>query len=180
MQILFDFFPIILFFIAFKLYGIYIATVVAIVATVIQVGFTWIKHRKIEKMHIVTLILITVLGGATLYFQNELFIKWKPTIVNWLFGIVFLGSQVIGDRTIIERMMKQNLDLPQAVWRRLNLSWALFFITLGCINVYVLYQFDTETWVNFKLFGMLGLTITFVVAQGIYLSKHIPEAETED
>ena len=180
MQILFDFFPIVLFFVAYKFYGIYAATVVAIAATVLQVGFTWLKHRKIEKIHIVTLVLISVMGGATLYLQDELFIKWKPTVVNWLFGLAFLGSQLFGNRTILERMMKQNLTLPQTVWRRLNLSWALFFITLGGINLYVVYQFDTETWVNFKLFGMLGLTVTFVVAQALYLSKHMPEPETED
>lgn len=180
MKLLFDFFPIILFFAAYKLYGIYAATVVAIVATVLQVGFSWLKHRKIENMHLITLVLIVVMGGATLYLQDERFIKWKPTVVNWLFGIAFLGSQVIGKQTIIERMMKSNISLPRLIWRRLNMSWAIFFILLGFINLYVMYTVDTATWVNFKLFGMLGLTLLFVVLQAIYLSKHIPQKEVEE
>ena len=177
MKLLFDFFPIILFFAAFKLYGIYAATAVAIAATVIQVGYTWFKHKKVESMHWVTLVLIIVMGGLTLYLQDEQFIKWKPTVINWIFGIAFLGSQFIGEKPFVERMMSGNLELPSPVWKRLNVSWAAFFIVLGCINLYVIYNFDTETWVNFKLFGMLGLTILFVLLQAMFLSRYMPEVK---
>lgn len=179
MKFLFDFFPIVLFFIAFKLYGIYTATAVAIAATLAQVGFSWFKHHKVESMQWITLLLISLMGGLTLYFQDEQFIKWKPTVINWLFGIAFLGSQFIGDRPFVERMMAANLQLPAQVWKRLNLSWALFFFTLGFINLFVVYRFDTETWVNFKLFGMLGMTLAFVVLQAVFLAKYVSEEAEE-
>ena len=179
MKILFDFFPILLFFIAFKLYDIYVATITAIVATVVQVGVAWVRTRKIEPTHIITLVLIVVFGGATIYFKNEIFIKWKPSVVNWLFGIAFLLSQVFGKRTFVERMMGGNVQLPANIWRRLNLMWAVFFITLGFVNLFVVYSFDTETWVNFKLFGLLGLTLFFVVVQSIYLSRYMTEPKEE-
>lgn len=173
MKLLFDFLPIFLFFIAYKVYDIYVATIVAIVASCLQVTFFWFKHRRVETMHIITLVLIVVLGGATLLFKDETFIKWKPTGVNWMFGLVFLGSQFIGKKTILERMMGANITLPAGIWTRLNAAWALFFIALGFINLYVAYNYDTDTWVNFKLFGMMGLTIGFIVLQAIYLSRHI-------
>lgn len=180
MKFLFDFFPILLFFIAFKLHGIYAATVVAIAASVLQVGIAWFRHKKVENMHVITLVLIAVFGGATLYLQDELFIKWKPTVLNWLFGLVFLGSHLIGQKTIIERMMGHNMTLPSDVWSKLNMSWAGFFIMLGCANLYVLYNFDTDTWVDFKLFGMMGLTLAFVVIQAIFIARHLPEQQEED
>ena len=173
MKLLFDFLPIFLFFIAYKVYDIYTATIVAIVASCLQVAFFWLKHRRVEPMHIITLILIVVLGGATLFFKDETFIKWKPTGVNWMFGIAFLGSQFIGKKTILERMMGTNITLPAEIWMRLNAAWALFFIALGFINLYVAYNYDTDTWVNFKLFGMMGLTIAFILVQAVYLSRHI-------
>jgi intracellular septation protein len=179
MKILFDFFPILLFFVAFKLYDIYVATMVAIAATVVQVGVAWVRTRKVEPTHIITLVLIIVFGGATIYFKDELFIKWKPTVVNWLFGLAFLLSQVFGRRTFVERMMGATIELPANIWRRLNLMWAVFFITLGIVNLFVVYTFDTETWVNFKLFGLLGLTLLFAVGQSVYLSRYIPESEQE-
>jgi len=179
MKFLVDFFPILLFFVTFKLYDIFLATVVAILATVAQVGFVWATKRKLEPTHLITLVLIVVFGGATLYFKDELFIKWKPTVVNWLFGIGFLLSQVIGSRTFIERMLGGNIELPYRVWRRLNLMWASFFIGMGFINLFVVYTFDTETWVNFKLFGLLGLTLLFVVFQSIYLSRYMTEPNKE-
>lgn len=173
MKLLFDFLPIFLFFIAYKVYDIYTATLVAIVASCLQVAFFWFKHRRVEPMHIITLILIVVLGGATLMFKDETFIKWKPTGVNWMFGIAFLGSQFIGKKTILERMMGANITLPTEIWTRLNTAWALFFIALGFINLYVAYTYNTDTWVNFKLFGMMGLTIAFILVQAVYLSRHI-------
>lgn len=173
MKLLFDFLPIVLFFIAFKMYDIYVATAVAIVASILQVATFWLKYRTVERMHIVTLILIVVLGGATLVLQDELFIKWKPTAINWAFALVFLGSQWVMKKPLIQSMMEKGVSLPDDVWQRLNLSWVIFFVLMGVANLYVMYYFDTNTWVNFKLFGVLGLTIAFVVAQALYLSKHI-------
>ncbi len=178
MKMLFDFFPIILFFIAYKFQGIYVATMVAIAATFVQVGWVWFRHRKVESMHLVTLGLIVVFGGATLYLHDEQFIKWKPTVINWLFGVAFLASQFIGRKPFIQRMMANNIELPERVWYRLNMSWALFFLFLGGVNLFVIYTFDTDTWVNFKLFGMLGLTFAFVLLQAVFLSRYLPEPES--
>lgn len=177
MKLLFDFFPIILFFIAYKTYDIYIATAVAIAATFIQVFYSWVRYRKVENMQWVTLIILIIMGGATLYFQNEQFIKWKVSVINWLFGIAFLSSQFIGKKPLVERMMSGNIELPDYIWKRLNLSWCFFFISVGFVNLYIIFNFDTETWVHFKLFGMLGLTIIFVILQAIYLSSYITEPE---
>ena len=179
MKFLFDFLPILLFFIVYKTHGIYAATAVAIAASVIQVAWQWFRQHKVERMNLVTLGLIVVLGGATLVLQDENFIKWKPTAVNWLFGLVFLGSQFIGSKTLIERMLGANLELPAPVWSRLNLAWSVFFIAVGFANLYVAFTFDTDTWVNFKLFGMMGLTIAFVIAQGFYLARHIKDTPQE-
>lgn len=173
MKLLFDFFPIVAFFVAYKLYDIYVATIVIIAATSIQLGTHWLKHRRVEKLHVITFALVILLGGATLALRDETFIKWKPTIVNWLFAAVFLGSQFIGKRPLIARMAGNNLVLPAAIWTRLNLGWVAFFVTLGLANLFVAYNFDTDTWVNFKLFGLMGLTLAFVIAQGIYLAPHV-------
>lgn len=182
MKFLSDFFPILLFFIAYKIYGIYTATAVAIAASFVQVGWFWLKHRRVENMHLITLALLVVFGGLTLFLHDETFIKWKPTVINWLFGLVFLASQFIGKKTIVERMMGANITLPTAVWPRINLAWVAFFIFLGFINLYVMQHYDTDTWVNFKLFGMTGLTLAFVLAQGLYLTRFMkdePATETE-
>jgi len=178
MKLLFDFFPILLFFIVFKLYGIFAATAVAIVATFLQVGYFWFKHRRFEKIHIITLVLITVFGGATLILEDEIFIKWKPTVLNWLFAVAFIGSQFIGKKTIAERMMGSAFELPKKIWLRLNWSWAVFFVALGFANIFVLYNYDTETWVNFKLFGMMGLTLLFVIIQSLILARFIKQVPT--
>jgi intracellular septation protein len=182
MKLLFDFFPILLFFLTFKLYedpkqGVMAATAVAIAATFVQVGIAWWRNRKVEKMHLITLALLVVLGGTTLVLQDELFIKWKPTAVNWLFALVFLATQFIGEKPLVQRMMEGNIQLPTPVWGRLNASWVTFFLAVGIANLYVVYNFDTETWVNFKLFGLLGLTLAFVIAQGFYLARHIKGEE---
>lgn len=177
MKLLVDFLPILLFFVAYKLYDIYIATAVAIAASVIQVAWSWLRHRKVENMQWVTMGLIVVLGGLTLMLKDETFIKWKPTLVNWLFAAVFLASQYIGSKPVLQRMMAGNLTLPEPVWQRLNWIWISFFVALGAINLYVAYSYDTETWVNFKLFGMMGLTLVFIIAQGFYLSRYIKTDE---
>ncbi len=177
MKQLLDFFPIILFFIAYKAYDIYVATAVVIVATIFQVAFTWFKFKKVEKMQWITLGLILVMGGATLYLQDEQFIKWKLSIIEWLFGLAFLGSQFIGKKPFVERMMGENIELPANIWRRLNFFWALFFISVGFINLYVMFNYDTDTWVDFKTFGVPGLMVVFIIAQMIFLYKYIPETE---
>lgn len=182
MKFLYDFFPILLFFIAYKVYGIYAATAVAIAASFVQVGWYWLKHRRFENMHLITLALLVVFGGLTLILQDETFIKWKPTVINWLFAVVFLGSQFVGKKTIVERMMGANIDLPAAVWPRINMAWAGFFVFLGFVNLYVMQNYDTDTWVNFKLFGMTALTLVFIVGQGLYLARFMkdePATEAE-
>lgn len=180
MKFLFDFFPILLFFIAYKVFDIYTATAVAIAASFIQVGWFWIKHRRVEKMMIITLLMVTVLGGATLILQDETFIKWKPSVVNWLFGVAFLGSQFIGKKPIIQRMMEASVELPQKIWGRLNIAWSLFFISMGFLNLYIAYHFDTDTWVNFKMFGMIGLTFVFIIGQGFFLGRYMDEPAKEE
>lgn len=182
MKFLFDFFPILLFFIAYKIDGIYTATAVAIAASFLQVALYWLKHRRFENNHLITLALLAVFGGLTLFLQDETFIKWKPSVINWLFGIVFLGSQFIGKKTIVQRMMGASITLPETVWPRLNLAWAVFFIALGFANLYVMSVYDTDTWVDFKLFGMMGLTIVFLIGQGFYLARYLqdePQSEEE-
>ncbi|MEE9413139.1 MAG: septation protein A [Methylococcales bacterium] len=174
-KILWDFFPILLFFIVYKQFDIYIATATLMGASALQVLIGWITTRRVEKMHMFTLILVLVLGTATLLLQDERFIKWKPSIVNWLFAIVFLGSHFIGERPIIQRMMSDHISMPDTIWFRLSLSWILFFIISGIANIIVVFNFDTDTWVNFKLFGMLGMTLVFVILQSIFLAKYIQD-----
>lgn len=173
MKLLLDFFPILLFFIAFKMYDIYVATAVAIAASVVQVSYLYIKNKRVEKMHLVTLALIVILGGATLLLHDETFIKWKPTIVNWGFALVFLGSHFIGKKPIVQRMMDQAVTMPEFAWRRLSFFWVAFFIFSGVANLYVAFNFDTDTWVNFKLFGLMGLTLAFLLLQVLYISRHM-------
>ena len=177
MKQLFEFFPIVLFFIAFKLYDIYVATAVVIVATIMQVGYTWFRYRKVETMQWITLGLIIVMGGATILLHDEQFIKWKLSIIEWLFGLAFLGSQFIGKKPFVERMMSKTLTLPDFVWRRLNLMWGCFFMSVGFINVYVMHNYTTDEWVTFKTFGVPGLMVLFIVLQMVFLYKYIPETE---
>lgn len=185
MKFLFDLFPVIAFFIAFKIpedphQGVLLATAMAIVASLIQVAVFWLKNRRFETLHLATFALILVLGGATLLLQDERFIKWKPTAVNWLFGTVLIGSQLIGKKNLVQRMLGGKIDLPGAVWNRLNLSWGLFFLSMGAANLYVAFHFETETWVNFKVFGSMGLTLLFVLVQALYLVRHTaPSGETK-
>lgn len=179
MKFLFDFFPILLFFVAFKFFDIYVATAVAIVATFIQIGYYWFRHHKVEPMHLVTLVLIAVFGGATLVLHDEVFIKWKPTILYWGMALAFLGSQYIGAKNLTRRMMDKAITLKVDIWGRLNLMWVLFFVFLGVANLYVMYNFDTATWVNFKLFGLMGLMFVFIIAQSIYMAPYIENEKNE-
>ncbi len=175
MKFLFDFFPVLLFFVAYYVQGIYVATAVAMAATCVQVAVFWVKHRRFEKLHLVTLGLILVFGGMTLYLQNPLYIKWKTTLVEWAFALAFLGSQFIGRRTLVERLLGKALAAPAFIWSRLNVAWVLFFVAMGFLNLYVMYNFDEATWVNFKLFGMMGLTFAFVLAQGFFLARYMKD-----
>lgn len=173
MKLLFDFFPILLFFIVYKLTDIYTATAVAMVASISQVAFYRLKFQQYEKMHLISLAIIVVLGGATLFFHNPWFIKWKPTGIYWLSAIVFFSSSFIGKKPLIQKMMEANVRLPGKIWHRLNSAWALFFILMGAVNLYVAYNYDTDAWVNFKLFGGVGLTLLFVLIQAFYLTRHM-------
>jgi len=184
MKFLFDFFPIALFFITFKFYddpqqGVLAATAVAMAASAVQVLLFWLKNKRVEKMHVITLVLITVLGGATLILKDPVFIKWKPTAVNWMFAIAFLGSQFIGEKSFVKRMMSHAVELPDTIWNKLNYAWVIFFTAMGFANLYVAFTFNLSIWVDFKTYGMLGLTIAFVILQAIFLAKHMPENKPE-
>ena len=173
MKLLFDFLPLILFFAAFKLYDIWVATGVIMVATLAQVAYSKLRHKKVEKMHLWVLGVVIVLGGLTLLFGDERFLKWKPTIVNWAFAVVFLGSQFVGERNITERIMGGQIQVPGSVWTRVNLMWVAFFVLSGVANLYVAYRYSTEIWVDFKVFGLLGATFVFVILQALYLARYV-------
>lgn len=177
MKFLFDLFPILLFFAAFKLQGIYIATGVAIVATFFQIGWVWTRHRKVDAMLWVSLAIITLFGGATLLLHDETFIKWKPTVLYWLFAVVLTTSAAVFRKNLIRTMMEKQFSAPDFVWRNLNLSWALFFALMGCVNLYVAFNFSTDIWVDFKLFGSMGLMLLFVILQGLMLAKYIEDGK---
>lgn len=179
MKFLTDFFPIILFFIAYKMEGIYVATGVAIAASFVQVAGSWLITRKVEKMHLITFAILAVFGGATLAFQDPLFIQWKPTVINWLFAAVFLGSQFIGEKSIIERMMGHAISVERSIWNQLNIAWVIFFIISGLANIYVAFNYPEDTWVNFKLFGLMGMTFVFVIGQAFFLAKYMPTEDPE-
>jgi intracellular septation protein len=180
-NLLIDFIPVLLFLAAFKLYGIYVATAVGIIVTALQVVVTRIVRKRFDKQQLVTLAVFAIFGGMTLYFHNPIFVKWKPSIVFWVFGVAFFLSQFIGGKPIIQRMLEGLMDgkiattVPSQFWKKLNLAWALFFITLGTANLYVAYSFTTETWVNFKVYGILGLLIAFSFIQAMCLSRYMTD-----
>lgn len=174
MRIIFDLLPVVLFFAAFKFADIYVATAVAIAATALLIGWTWLKTRKVDPMQWVSLGLIVIFGGATIWLHDETFIKWKPTILYWLFASVFFVSNQFMHKNLVQAMMKQ-VSLPAILWQRLNWAWIIFFAIMGGLNLCIAYQFDTNTWVNFKLFGGMGLMLLFVLAQGVYMAKHLPK-----
>lgn len=173
MKYLFDFFPIFLFFIAYKFGGIYVATSIGIVASFLQIGWLLWRGKKIDTMMWVSLAIIVIFGGATLIFHDETFIKWKPTVLYWLFAFGLLVSAFIFKKNAIQVMMGEQIKLPATVWRNLNLSWVLFFIIMGIVNLYVAYHYDTDTWVNFKLFGSTAMMFLFILGQGFVLNKYM-------
>lgn len=175
MKLLFDLFPIILFFVAYKLVDIYAATAVAIAASFAQIGWLKLRAKPIEPMQWTGLAIIAVFGGLTLLWHDETFIKWKPTVLYGLFALVLAGGKLFFGRDLIRAAMGKQLSLPDPVWTRLNLAWMLFFAVMAVLNIAVAYSFSTDAWVNFKLFGTLGLTLVFVIAQGFYLSRFLEE-----
>ncbi|MBI2277748.1 MAG: septation protein A [Dechloromonas sp.] len=200
MKLLFDLFPVILFFVAFKyseknpelaaswvgsLLGsaavdikqapILLATVVVIAATVAQIAWVWFRHGKVDKMLWVSLVLVAVFGSLTLIFQDETFIKWKPTILYWVFAGSMGFSALVMKKNAIKLMLGEQLTLPEAVWSKVNLSWIVFFLFMGFLNLVIAFNFPTDVWVNFKLFGGMGLMLVFVLGQGMLLSKYVEE-----
>ena len=200
MKLLFDLFPVILFFVAFKyseknpelaaswvgsLLGsaavdikqapILLATVVVIAATVAQIVWVWFRHGKVDKMLWVSLVLVAVFGSLTLIFQDETFIKWKPTILYWVFAASMSFGALVLKKNAIKAMLGEQLTLPEAVWSKVNFSWVAFFIFMGFLNLVIAFNFSTDTWVNFKLFGGMGLMLVFVLGQGMLLSKYVEE-----
>ncbi|MEN9434657.1 MAG: hypothetical protein RLZZ422_2246 [Pseudomonadota bacterium] len=199
MKQLFDFFPVVIFFLIYKFYGdippqwidlanrlplveltpgepkhaILMATLGIIIATLIQNFVHFLMYRKLERMHVVSLVLLLVFGSMTLAFRDGNFIIWKVSIINWIFAAAFLGSEFVGTRKpLVERMMGQALQVPRPIWLKANHLWVAFFIVLGILNLVVAHFFSESTWVNFKLFGVLGLTFVFVIAQAFYLQRH--------
>ena len=173
MKLLFDVFPVLLFFIAFKLSGIFVATAVAIAASFAQIGWLWFRKKPIDKMLWVSVGVITLFGGATLAFGNETFIKWKPTVLYWLFaGVLIIGATVFR-KNLVRSVMEGQVTLPEEVWKKLLTSWIGFFTAMGALNLYVAYNFSTDAWVNFKLFGGIGLMLVFVLLQALVLARHV-------
>jgi len=175
MKFLFDLLPVALFFAAFKLADIYVATGVAIAATVLQVAWLKLRRRRVDPMLWASLAIIVVFGGATLLLQDENFIKWKPTVLYWLFAAVLAGSALVFRKNLIRAMLAEQVQLPEAIWARLNLSWAGFFAFMGAANLYVARNFSTDLWVDFKLFGGMGLMLLFIVAQSLVLARYVTE-----
>jgi intracellular septation protein len=175
MKLLFDLVPVILFFIAFKVFNVYVATGTAIVATIAQIGWVKWRHGKVDTMLWVSFAIIAVFGGATLILHDETFIKFKPTILYWIFATILLGSNLLLKKNLMRTLLKEKITLPTKVWNQVNLGWSLFFVLLGVVNLYVAFNFSTDAWVNFKLFGTTGMMLVFVLLQAMALSKYVQE-----
>lgn len=173
MKFLFDLFPVILFFVAFKFFGIFTATAVAIVATLVQIIYVKLRHGKVEKMLLASGVIITLFGGATLIFKDPTFIQWKPTILYWLFAASLLGAQFLFNKNPMRAFMEKQISLPDSVWAKLNIAWAALFVALGFLNLYVAFNYSQDTWVDFKLFGITGIMFVFIIGQTLVLSKYL-------
>jgi intracellular septation protein len=180
MKLLIDFFPIALFFVVFKFAGIYVATGAAIVATIAQIAWLRYSTGKVEAMQWVSLAVIVLFGGATIALQNETFIKWKPTVLYWLMGSALMAGQVVFRKNLLKSVIGSQLELPDTAWRIANWSWIVFFAVMGAVNLWVAFHYDTDTWVNFKLFGGLGLMLVFVVGQALYLGRYMKPEEAKE
>ncbi|MBU1214389.1 MAG: septation protein A [Gammaproteobacteria bacterium] len=179
MKLLFDLFPVILFFIVFKVAGVFAATAAAIAATFVQVAWVKYHHGKVDTMLWVSLGIITVFGGATLLLHDETFIKWKPTILYWFFTATLLFSSIFLKKNLMRALLHEKMTLPDLIWHRLNLAWSGFFALLGILNLYVAFSFSTDAWVNFKLFGATGIMLVFILAQAAILAKYVEEDHKE-
>ena len=180
MKLLFDLFPVILFFIVFKIAGVFAATASAIAATFAQVAWVKYRHGKVDTMLWVSLFIITVFGGATLLLHDETFIKWKPTILYWFFSSALLFSRIVLGKNLIRSLLQEKMTLPDSVWHNLNLGWSGFFAVLGLLNLYVAFNYPLDTWVSFKLFGTTALMFIFIVVQVMLLSKYLEDPNKED
>jgi intracellular septation protein len=176
MQLFLDFLPVLAFFVAYKLGGIYTATATLMVAMVLLCLVSWLRTGKVSNMMLLSAVLAVGLGAATLLLRDSAFVKWKLTVLDWLFAVGFwLAPRLMGGQTVVQKMLGEQVTLESAQWRHLNWMWIGFFAFVGALNVYVLKHFDEATWVNFKLFGTLGLTLVFVVVQGIWLAGKMPK-----
>jgi intracellular septation protein len=176
MQLLVDLFPIILFFTVYMVNGsIYIATAALMGAMVLQIAFQWFRHRTVSKMLLISGAVVILFGGATLILRNPIFIEWKPTIANWLFAAAFIGSRYVGEKTLIERMLGEAVEMPKAAWRQLNWIWVGNFFLLGAINIYVVYNYSLATWVKFKLISIIVFTVVTMVITATWIWKHLPK-----
>ena len=205
MKLLFDLFPVILFFATFKLASsfpaqslslagsvlggvigdgrvppdqapILLATAAAIVATIAQVSWLLARGRRVDPMLWISLAVIVIFGGATIWFHDETFIKWKPTILYWLFAAALVAGRFVWRKNLVKSLLSEQITVPDAVWDRLAVAWVAFFAAMGVVNLAVAYSVSTEAWVNFKLFGLFGLTLAFMLVIGVYLSRHLKEA----
>ena len=199
MRLIIEFLPIIAFFAAYKFYtlmpepvvesvnalmpfvftagneadSIYFATLIAIVISGLMVLLHFIKHKDLNKNQTITFVLFIIFGGATIFLRDPAFIKWKPSVINLAFAGLFLGSAFIGKKSLAERLLGQAIKAPRRVWLTVNSAWVIFFIFVAAINLYIAYNFSEQIWVNFKLFGMTGLTVAFIILQMIFLSRYI-------
>ncbi|MBX9444897.1 septation protein A [Dickeya chrysanthemi] len=178
MKQIIDFIPLVVFFVCYKLYDIYVASGALIAATAAALLFSWFIYRKIEKMMLLTFLMVAVFGTLTLVFHNDQFIKWKVTIIYTLFSLALLFSQFVMKKPLIQRMLGKELTLPAMVWSRLNISWAIFFLLCGLANIYIAFWLPQSVWVDFKVFGLTGLTLVFTLLCGVYIYRHLP-AEPE-
>ena len=173
MKLLFEMFPIILFFAVYKFKDIYTATAVAIAASILQIAYTYIKNKKIEPPMIIGLVVIIVFGGATLIVHEELFIKWKPTVLYWIFSSILLIGRLIFKKNFIYELLHKQIEVPSHLWEKMNIMWIIFFAAIGGLNLYVVYNYETDIWVNFKLFGILGCMILFLVIQAMVIAPYL-------
>lgn len=201
MKFLFDLFPVILFFITLKvaekaasaslilakiltvlgiattvkpsLVPIMLATIAVIIGSIIQIIWAKLHYKKVDNTLWLSALLVTVLGGMTLYFQNDAFIKWKPTLLYWTFSVVLIGANLFAKKNIIKNMMGKEISLPETIWNKLNIAWAIFFTGLGALNLYVAFNYSIDTWASFKLFGTMVLMFVFIIGQSLAINKHI-------
>jgi len=199
MKLLFDLFPVLVFFLAYRLAGLFpdalaplgmamgaapstlplvAATAATMLATAVQILALRLRGRTVDRMLWVSFVLVSVLGGATIFLHDPVFIQWKPTALYWSFAAALIGARLL-HRNLIRSAMQAQLRLPDPVWARLSDLWSAFFVLLGALNLYVAWNYSETTWVNFKLFGTLGAMLLFVLAQSLWLSRHLEEERTD-